>query len=214
LRKQPDDSVDFCFSDPPYNAGKNYEVYKDDLTPAEYCSLIEEITIQYRRISRRGMALFVGSNILFTWAWYLKDPKLIVVRKGAIGTPFRDYFYQYFALLVEAKPLRKMSDLWEDIKMPGEGWFYREERFPNPGQTSLHLTKRVVSVFTQKGETVADCFMGCGTTAVACVELGRHYAGCEINPHYIEIANERLAKTQYKGEQEQFGWEAAKVVGK
>ena len=37
-----------------------------------------------------------------------------------------------------------------------------------------------------------DCFMGSGTTAVACKELNRQYIGFEFNPEYWQIAVDRV----------------------
>ena len=43
-----------------------------------------------------------------------------------------------------------------------------------------------------EGGIVLDPFMGAGTTAVVCADLGRNYIGIELNPEYIHIANERI----------------------
>jgi DNA modification methylase len=45
------------------------------------------------------------------------------------------------------------------------------------------------------GGIVLDPFMGAGTTAVVCANLGRNYIGIELNPEYIHIANERIKQT-------------------
>lgn len=42
---------------------------------------------------------------------------------------------------------------------------------------------------------VLDPFMGSGTTAVAARKLGRNYLGFELNPEYIQIAEDRLTET-------------------
>ncbi|WP_283272976.1 DNA methyltransferase [Spiroplasma sp. SV19] len=42
--------------------------------------------------------------------------------------------------------------------------------------------------FSEKGDIVFDPFMGSGTTAVACENLGRKWLGIEIIPKYFEIA--------------------------
>jgi site-specific DNA-methyltransferase (adenine-specific) len=36
LRQIPDNSIDFAFADPPYNLGKKYHGYSDDLKIKEY----------------------------------------------------------------------------------------------------------------------------------------------------------------------------------
>lgn len=62
----------------------------------------------------------------------------------------------------------------------------------HPNEKNLEMVKRIVSNITQEGQTVLDCFMGSGTTAVACRDLNRNYIGCELNPEFIELANARL----------------------
>ena len=42
-------------------------------------------------------------------------------------------------------------------------------------------------------KVILDPFVGVGTTAVACKELGRKFIGIEINPKYCEIAKRRLS---------------------
>jgi site-specific DNA-methyltransferase (adenine-specific) len=42
---------------------------------------------------------------------------------------------------------------------------------------------------------VFDPCMGSGTTAIAFQQLGRRFIGFEINPVYVEIAQERLKNT-------------------
>ena len=39
---------------------------------------------------------------------------------------------------------------------------------------------------------ILDPFMGSGTTALVAYGLGRDYLGIELNPDYVEMANERL----------------------
>jgi DNA modification methylase len=43
-----------------------------------------------------------------------------------------------------------------------------------------------------EGATVLDPFMGSGTTGVACMQTGRKFIGCEIDPGYFEIARKRI----------------------
>lgn len=63
------------------------------------------------------------------------------------------------------------------------------------GQKPLRLMTQLVEDFTDVGELVFDPFAGAGTTGVACIELGRDFAGCEENPRHFAIAHERLTNT-------------------
>ncbi len=56
----------------------------------------------------------------------------------------------------------------------------------------LSLFKYLISLTTKRKSIVLDPFMGSGTTAVACKELGRKFIGVEINKQYIDIAVQRL----------------------
>lgn len=194
LREIKDGSVDFAFSDPPYNKNKDYEIYQDNLPEEEYWEWVRNFIAEYKRISNNKFGMFVGADLIKGYWDLMPDAKLIIVRKGAIGTPFKDYYRQYSGFLCTAPPNGTIYDLWWDIKMPGEGYFFREERFEHPGLTSLKLTQRILNYFTREGQIVFDGFMGVGTTAVACKHLKRHYIGSELNPRYIEIAEDRLRR--------------------
>jgi len=58
------------------------------------------------------------------------------------------------------------------------------------------LLKRIIKATSNEGDIVADFFMGSGTTAVAALKLGRHFYGCDINPEYVKLANERIEKAR------------------
>ena len=47
-------------------------------------------------------------------------------------------------------------------------------------------------VFSTRGETILDPFMGSGTTLVACQRMGRHGTGIELDPDYFDIACRRV----------------------
>ena len=64
----------------------------------------------------------------------------------------------------------------------------------HPTVKPVQLIKYLLELSTPKNNNniVLDLFMGSGTTAVACEELGYNYIGYEINEDYIKIANERI----------------------
>ena len=68
----------------------------------------------------------------------------------------------------------------------------------HPAEKPLNLIKEYVELHSLKGQTVMDCFMGSGTTAVACKELDRNFIGIELEKKYFDIAKERIIN--HKGE--------------
>ena len=62
----------------------------------------------------------------------------------------------------------------------------------HPAVFPLQLAKDHILSWSNEGDTVLDCFMGSGTTGVACKELNRDFIGIEIVPEYYEIAQERI----------------------
>lgn len=189
-----DCKVAFTFYDPPYNVGKEYDGYDDDLSPEEYYDWMSKIAAEARRISSRGFAVYVGGLQTQLFFSIMPDAHLIPVHKRAIGIMSGNYFLQYHSLFVVGKPLIKCKDLWDDIRLPGEGYFFREERFDHPGQTATALVRKVLYHFTDEGDTVFDPFMGVGATAVAAVQMKRKVIGCDQSVKYIEVAKERVAR--------------------
>ena len=67
-----------------------------------------------------------------------------------------------------------------------------KKAFNHPTIKPLELVKRHLMHSTVEGSVVLDPFIGSGTTAVACKELGRQYIGFEIDENYWKIAKARV----------------------
>ncbi len=67
----------------------------------------------------------------------------------------------------------------------------------------LEVVKNIVCTLPEES-VVFDPFMGSGTTAVACIELGYDFIGCEIDGDYYEVAKERInAERRMRNDDEQ-----------
>jgi DNA modification methylase len=64
----------------------------------------------------------------------------------------------------------------------------------HPHQKPLPLMKYLIE--RCNAQTIFDPFMGSGTTGVACMQLGRNFIGCEIDPTYFAIAEKRIRSAQ------------------
>ncbi len=64
-------------------------------------------------------------------------------------------------------------------------------RYNHPAPFPVELPRRLILLYTNRGDVVLDPFMGAGATAVAAVREGRHYIGYDISPEYCDWARER-----------------------
>lgn len=92
-----------------------------------------------------------------------------------------------------------VSDIWRDEFMEAttDVWEIPSEsatRVNHPAPFPLELPRRLIELFTYRGDLVLDPYMGSGTSAVAAVQSGRHYVGYEIDPDYHARAVERVAE--------------------
>lgn len=66
-------------------------------------------------------------------------------------------------------------------------------RVGHPAPYPVDLPRRLMELYTYKDDVVLDPFMGSGTTAIAALRTDRRYVGYDIDPAYIELAEERLS---------------------
>jgi ParB family chromosome partitioning protein len=67
-------------------------------------------------------------------------------------------------------------------------------------QQSLDGFTEIVQRFTEPGDLVVDPFLGSGTTAVACLRLGRQFVGCDTDADAVAIARQRVQHALKGGE--------------
>lgn len=62
----------------------------------------------------------------------------------------------------------------------------------HPTMKDIKIIKHLVEVLSNENDIVLDCFMGSGTTGVACVNTNRNFIGIELDENYFNIAKERI----------------------
>lgn len=89
--------------------------------------------------------------------------------------------------------LRKFDEVITDEKYPRSIIrIPREEKTFHPTQKPVALCEWLIKTYSNVGDTVLDNCMGSGSTAIACVNTGRHYIGFETDPEYYRLAKERI----------------------
>ncbi len=183
--------ADLCVTDPPYNAGKDYGAYKDNLSDVDYEKTMREIV---------GLSMSVADNQfwvaprykLHLWFSLLPGSHLIVIRRGAAG-PYRGGWSDQFEIaLAIGKPCRAEKDLWENIRLKGEGYFFKEESYDHPGYTPIKIMSNAVHLLSV--DSIIDPFCGTGTSLVVAKQAGRRAVGVELSEKWCEVAAIRLSQ--------------------
>ena len=66
-----------------------------------------------------------------------------------------------------------------------------KDKTKHPCQMPLEVMKNIISTLPENS-IIYDPFMGSGTTAMACIDLGYDFIGYEIDKEYYEVAKERI----------------------
>jgi site-specific DNA-methyltransferase (adenine-specific) len=108
--------------------------------------------------------------------------------KLSIGVPYQD-----------KSNIGRWKSVNRDLRERGNVWFipYKtiQESRPHPTVFPQQLPELCIKLHGYNEKTVVlDPFMGIGTTALACLKLGVAFIGFEIDPSYVEIANEKLSQ--------------------
>lgn len=69
-------------------------------------------------------------------------------------------------------------------------------RLIHPNEKPIKLLEELITMTVKHGGVVLDCFMGSGSTGVACVNTGRDFIGIELDKGYYDIACKRIAQAK------------------
>jgi site-specific DNA-methyltransferase (adenine-specific) len=192
LKQLPDKSVDLVVTDPPYGIGadkgvggfgsspktaKKYNDNWDNETPSK--EVFDEIL-------RVGKKVFIFGGNFFT-------DKLPVGRHWIVWDKQGDIKFD--------NPFSACELVWTNLDKNSikkiiciQQGFIKDKELNNqrthPTQKPIKIMRDIIK--DHEGQIILDPFMGSGTTAVACKQLGRNFIGFEISQKYVDIANKRL----------------------
>jgi site-specific DNA-methyltransferase (adenine-specific) len=131
--------------------------------------------------------------------------KEIPLKYNFIGREYGDLGREYEDLRREYEDLRRQyEDLrytFNNQKTHHSVWNYEIEKkqghiTPKP----VKLLENIIRHSSNENDIVLDCFMGSGSTGVACINTNRNFIGIEKDEGYFKIAKERIEKASQDGE--------------
>ena len=73
----------------------------------------------------------------------------------------------------------------------------KQNKTGHPAVFPINLVQDHIKTWSNENDTVLDCFMGSGTTGLACKNLNRNFIGIEIDKEYFDIAKQRIESTLF-----------------
>ncbi|MFZ2487193.1 MAG: DNA methyltransferase [Anaerolineae bacterium] len=116
LKQIPDNSIDFVFTDPPYNLGKQYNGYSDDLEIQEYFQWCDAWIAQLARILKPGRTLTLLNIPLWSVRHFLFLQTVLQFQNwiawDALSFPVRLIMPAHYTILAFSKgPSRELPGL-------------------------------------------------------------------------------------------------------
>ena len=98
----------------------------------------------------------------------------------------------YKPILIYAHPDAEQMRWINDDVFTSAGTREADQRFHHWGQSEAGFADLICGL-TETGQLVVDPFLGGGTTAVVCRDLGRRFIGCDIDAAHVATSRERVA---------------------
>lgn len=204
MKDIPDKFFDCVVTDPPYGikinkmnfvmsgsikvGGAYRNDYSDHPTDWDEERLTEKYFKEIQRISK-NQVIFGGNN----FANILPNSRCWVVWDKRGDEKYNNDFADGELIWTSFdKPLRIIRFLWSGMIQKDMGW--RKEKRLHPTQKPIFIMRKIIKMFTKEQDKVIDCFMGSGSTCVACKQLKRNFVGIELSEKYFKIAKSRLSQ--------------------
>ena len=133
------------------------------------------------------------------------------MHQEAVMVPVGDWAKSRLANLSDTDRIRDESRVGSGFGKNISNWVGREMVYPNnvihmatessnknhSAVYPLGLPSWFIKLFTATNEVVLDPFIGSGSTAVAALQLGRHYIGIDISQEYVDLSEKRIEDVRF-----------------
>lgn len=215
MKEMGDNSIDLIIIDPPYKTtkrgiskktttgglvrselGKQGKIFKhNDISPKEY---IPELY----RVLKEGSHCYIMTNHVNLQEMLNTATecgfhfiKCLIWDKGnkIMGQCYMSQF-EYILFLRKGKHKKINNCGTSDIlSVPNKKTKDENGKNLHDVEKPVELMKILIENSSLEGDTVLDCFMGIGSTGIACAITNRNFVGIELDEHYFNIAKERIA---------------------
>ena len=215
IKRIPNNSIDFIFTDPPYNIGQHSTgniplpgrtAMNNDVADWDQIDFNpEEWADEFIRILKPTGNLFIFTSYNQLGRWYnCLDKKfdttnfMIWHKTNPAPKIFKAGFLNSCEMIFTCWNKKHTWNFTTQAEMHNfveSSICMRPERLSNPkhpAQKPVQILEKIIKIASNENDIVFDPFMGVGSTGVAAIKLGRKFIGVEIDKSYYEAASRRV----------------------
>ena len=218
MKDIPDESIDLVVIDPPYDFmskhyGKSYSgdgafgslgrTYHKELESNDIITGINEAVLQelIRVMKKVNIYIWCSKEQILKYINFFKNYNMDLLtwhKTNPVPTCSNKYLSDTEYLLFFREKGVKIYGTYATKKK-----YYVTPTNKEDKKSYKHTTIKQVDIIenliinsSKENDVVLDCFMGSGTTGVACKKLNRNFIGIELDEKYFEIAKKRIEETE------------------
>ncbi len=226
MSKLPADSIDGFIIDPPYSSGGTFSTQRKNDTASKYASSGSARAVKMPSFSGDNMDMRSYTNflreVLFIARAKTKEGGVCCVfidfrNLPAVADAIQMAGWTWRGIVVwdkkNSRPqMGRFRNRCEYVvwgsngKMPFDrgvpildGLFSHSNvptsKLNHQTEKPVELMENIVKIVPEGG-TVCDCFMGSGSTGVACINTSRNFVGIELDSYNFDVAKKRIADAQ------------------
>lgn len=204
LRSLPADSVDYVFTDPPYNInfvpprGTHEAIANDNLPAEEFDRWLNAIAFELHRVMKPDTAAHVCTGwssypvFYVVFSRYFKIQACMVWKKNQFGIGYHTRpQHEFVILLLKGKPKPPStapSDIWE---------FTKVHKLKHSCEKPVALVAFAMGLYSKEGDLTCDPFMGSGATPEAAYRGGRGFIGWELDQKHFDTTKNRFRQVRF-----------------
>lgn len=190
-------------TDPPFNIGYRYKGFTDRMDEGDYYAMLAEVTAQTaavvihypEQLHRLSIEKGEAPERVVSWVYNSntrkqhRDVAFYGVKPdfNRVKQPYKNQNDKRIRKLMAEGKGARLYDWWNVNQVKNVS----KAKTGHPCQMPVEVMKNIIGILPD-GIGVIDPFLGSGTTAVACAELGVPFIGYEIVEEYAEMANKRV----------------------
>lgn len=220
MKDIPDKSIDLVVIDPPYDFmskhyGKSYSrdgafgslgrKYHKELESNDIITGINENVLQelIRVMKKVNIYIWCSKEQILKYINFFKNYNMDLLtwhKTNPVPTCSNKYLSDTEYILFFREKGVKIYGTYATKKKYYVTPTNKEDKksYKHPTIKPVDIIENLIINSSKENDVVLDCFMGSGTTGVACKNLNRNFIGIELDEKYFNIAKERIEKEKNK----------------